>query len=175
MPPRRPFPVHPLLFSAYPIITLLAINIAEVRVIEGLRPLVLSLAGATILLLAFKYWLSDFHRAALATSLALLVFFSYGHVYNAIENIRLLGFQPGRHRLLLPLWTALLLAGLCGLPALTGISAGYCALICTAVPRFLLAQMGLFGCRACRRQRTARSRKFNHLHLPAETARIFTI
>jgi hypothetical protein len=56
-----------------------------------------------------RLWLGEARRAALTASLALALFFTYGHVYNALEQT---GTGLGRHRILLPLWSLLAAAGL---------------------------------------------------------------
>jgi hypothetical protein len=55
--------------------------------------------------LVFKEW----QRGALAASLLLILIFTYGHVYNFLEN-NIPGL--GRHRLLLPVWVFLAVSGM---------------------------------------------------------------
>lgn len=99
----HPF-IHSLLLGVYPVLALLAINIAEIEFASGLRAIIAALVG-TLLLLGLSFWiLGNWTKAALVTSLFLALFFSYGHVYFALEKLRLLGFSPGRHRYLLPLY-----------------------------------------------------------------------
>jgi len=71
---------HPLFFAAYPILALLANNLSQVRVEVALRPLAFSLAGSAALYIVLWCVLRHQVRAALITSLVVLVFFSYGHV-----------------------------------------------------------------------------------------------
>jgi len=99
---------HPFLFAAYPVLALLAHNIEETHSSAALRPLVFSLAAATILLLALRALLKDWARAAWMTTAALALFFTYGHVYDYLEGHAILGFNLGRHRLLAPLWLGML-------------------------------------------------------------------
>ncbi len=100
----RRFPFHPFLLAIYSALALLAYNIREVNAAVVIRPLLFSLALALALLgilrLAFKHWL----RAALAASIILVLFFSYGHLYEFLKGHPVLGMQLGRYRLLVPLY-----------------------------------------------------------------------
>jgi len=98
---------HPFFFAAYPVLALLAHNLGESRVSAGLRALVVSLLGAAVLLGVSYLFLRNWQKSALVTTLALLIFFSYGHVYNFLEQATRLG----RHRLLLPFCGILFVAG----------------------------------------------------------------
>ena len=106
---RRIWPVHPLLFAAYPILFLFAENIAEQLSVEPmLLPLGLALAGALALLVILRLVFRDWLRAAVATSVAVALFFSYGHVRNALD----VAIEGGvRQRYLLPAWALLLIIG----------------------------------------------------------------
>ena len=98
---KRSFVIHPLLVAAYPILSLLAHNITEVSLKEGVRPLLVSLAIAGILMLLFGVLLKDWHKAGLLTTLFTLWFFSYAHIYRLLKTspITLLA-AIGRHRYL---------------------------------------------------------------------------
>jgi hypothetical protein len=98
---------YPLLWSLYPILILFSNNLDQVSVDVVWRPLILSLA-VTVLLLYFLHWrLHDWERAASITTLIIVLFYSYGHVYNLLEKQQIFGMILGRHRLLLPLWVAI--------------------------------------------------------------------
>ncbi len=104
----RKIPIlHPFLFTAYPVVAFLAHNIEQTEINSALRPLLVGLASAAILYSLLKAVYRDNHRAGLLTSFLLILFFTYGHVYNAIEGFSILGMNIGRHRLLAPLWMAL--------------------------------------------------------------------
>jgi hypothetical protein len=108
----RRFPFHPFLLAIYSALALLAYNIREVNVSVAVRPLFFSLALALALLgilrLAFKHWLP----AALAASLILILFFSYGHLYEFLKANPVFGMQLGRYRLLAPLYLVFMGLGL---------------------------------------------------------------
>lgn len=108
----RRFIYHPFCFAIYPVVALLAINIREVRAWVVIIPLLASLAGAAIILGLLRLWLKDWYRAAIITSFVLLLFFTYGHIYHLFENTGILGVMIGRHRVLIPVYLIILLAGL---------------------------------------------------------------
>ena len=80
-------PLHPLLAAAYPVLFLFATNAAEQVTVEPLwRPLALSLGAAAIVLLDLRLIVGDWHRAALLTTVLVIGFFGYGHVWNAVDE-----------------------------------------------------------------------------------------
>lgn len=101
------FPLHPLLFGAFPTLALMAANLQEAPLEDGLRALlvagVLAIALFGLLDLVFKDW----QIAGLLASLFLLSFYSYGHVYMGLKALGGMGLWFGRHRVLLPIWLAL--------------------------------------------------------------------
>jgi hypothetical protein len=74
--------VHPFLFSLFPLLALYAHNIRSIPVPAGelAGPLLISLACAAGLFLAFRVAFKDPAKAGLLVSLLLLWFFSFGHV-----------------------------------------------------------------------------------------------
>ena len=109
---RKPIPVHPFLFAAYPVLALLGRNIVEVAPQASLRPLVLSITAAGLVFLTLRLVLRDWARAALVSTFLLALFFSYGHVYALLEAHPIAGFNLGRHRYLAVIYAAILLIGL---------------------------------------------------------------
>lgn len=101
----RPF--HPLLLALYPTAALLAVNIEQTDAMAALRPAALSLALALVLTALLCLAVRDLDRAAALASLGLIVFFSYGHVYEVLKNAAVAGEPIGRHRYLAPFFAAL--------------------------------------------------------------------
>ena len=97
-------PLHLVIFAIYPILALLAFNIAQIDVTSGNRALLLSLSAAMILLIIFRFVYRDWRRAALVSTIFLILFYSYGQVYLAVKGITLGGVYLFRHRTLIPLW-----------------------------------------------------------------------
>jgi len=73
-------------FAAYPVLALLSYNISEVRFTAGIRSLVLSVAGATVLFLIFRLIYRSWQRAAFTVTALTLLFFSYGHIYDLLSR-----------------------------------------------------------------------------------------
>ena len=101
------FPLHPFLFAIYPILALLAFNSSEVDVASGWRPLVFSVVAAGLVTIAFYAIFRDWKRAALLSTIVLILFYAYGHVYILLKEVNLSGFYLFRHRTLIPLWLVL--------------------------------------------------------------------
>ncbi len=75
-------PIHPLLAAAYPVVFLFAINAAEQVTLEPLwRPLALAVGGAAIAMAVLWLLLRDPLRAALMTTVLVVGFFGYGHLW----------------------------------------------------------------------------------------------
>ena len=102
--------IHPLLLAIYPVLALLAFNITEAKPADALRALLVSLASGIVLFIVLKLVLRNTQRAALVFSTLWVLFFSYGHVYDSLGQIRSLGSQFARHRFLIPAWVAVFLA-----------------------------------------------------------------
>lgn len=98
--------LHPLLFGIYPILYQWVLNISEISTKHVFRPLVVSLFAVVLLLLIFHLIYHDWTKAALVTTILLILFYSYGHVYIAFKEITLGEVYPFRHRTLVPVWVA---------------------------------------------------------------------
>jgi hypothetical protein len=105
-------PFHPVLFGAYPVLALLAWNIGQIKESAAFRVLPVSIMLAVVLLLVLRGLLRDWQRAALASTLVILLFYSYGHVYSFLERVRIFGLAFGRHRFLLPFWILMMVIGI---------------------------------------------------------------
>jgi hypothetical protein len=77
-------PFYPILFSAYPVLALLSANIGQVKVNDGIRPLIVSVVSASILFLLLRVIFRNWHKTAFFLTLFLLLFFAYGHAYMAL-------------------------------------------------------------------------------------------
>jgi len=103
-------PFHPFLFAVYPILALLGHNFSEVDPIVALRPLLVSIAFCLTGLVLLRWALRSWHKAAIVTSLAMLMILSYGQLYSQVTNIALFDIIVGRHRILLPALSVILVA-----------------------------------------------------------------
>jgi hypothetical protein len=78
------YPFYPFVFSAYPALALLSVNVGQVQLAAGLRPLLVSVAIGGLLFFIIWLIIRKIHKSAFLTSLWLALFFSYGHVYNLV-------------------------------------------------------------------------------------------
>jgi len=106
---RKPVVLHPFLLAAYPVLALLAHNIGWSPPTDAARAFVVSLAGAALAFVLLRVLLRDPIRAGLLTSLGLLLFFSYGHLYGLLKASGM-GATIGRHRYLAPAFAVTFLA-----------------------------------------------------------------
>ena len=111
MSKNRQWTIHPFLFCVYPIVAMVAHNLTEMRLLDALRVLLVSLLVTGLLFILLKALLRDWARAALVCSLAVLLFFSYGHIYNLFRDTTVFGLYLFRHRLLGFLWLGIFLLG----------------------------------------------------------------
>jgi hypothetical protein len=104
--------IHPFLLAVYPILFLYAHNIDySIELIDVVTPMALTL-GTTILLFSFLFIrLKDRDKVGLIVSLFLITFFSYGHVYDLLDSVVKLGFNPTRHKYLLYIYGLLFMSG----------------------------------------------------------------
>ena len=108
----RKFPLYPILFSIFPVLTLAGYNIDEISLDVIWRPLLVAMLVGVILLGLAKLIFQNWDRAALAVSIVLFLFFIYGQVYNVLEDVTFGDVSLFRHRTLLPLFGVLLLVAL---------------------------------------------------------------
>jgi len=92
--------IHPFLFAAYPIVFLYAHNVQEVASASIYAPMIFALIFAAVLKALFAFALKDKLRSGIITSLFILIFFTYGSLYNYLVSLDLLNIK---HRYLLPI------------------------------------------------------------------------
>jgi hypothetical protein len=83
---KGPVVFYPLLFAAFPILFLYAYNISETSVSQVWLPLIISVAAALVLWAILSLILRSLAKAGLATAILLVFFFSYGRLYEILEN-----------------------------------------------------------------------------------------
>jgi hypothetical protein len=93
--------LSPFIFAIYPVFALYAANLHEVYRDQTYRPLIASLVLSGVIYLLFFLMLRNWEKAAVISSLAILLFFTYGHIYDTIRNAAIHDFIIGRHRYLL--------------------------------------------------------------------------
>jgi hypothetical protein len=102
----------PLLTGLYAPLALIANNIGEIELTDGLRALAASVLISAALMGVVQTFVRPAARASLLTVVLLALFFFYGHIYNALGNIPVTGFEAGRHRFLIPVWALLAAAAI---------------------------------------------------------------
>ena len=97
-------PIYPFLLGAYPVLALLLYNLSEVRMSAAVRPVLVIVLAALVIFFLSHFFYHNWHRAAFATFCFVLLFFTYGHVYNLLGK-----YLPALPRFpwLLILWLAL--------------------------------------------------------------------
>ena len=79
--------LYPFLFASYPILALRNYNITYVDSASIIRPLVLSILFTGIVWVVLRLLVRDWNKAGIITTLAVVLFFSYGHIFLQIEPI----------------------------------------------------------------------------------------
>ena len=79
-------PVYPFLLAAYPVLALLSHNFTQLKYPAAVRPLLLACLAAGLLFVIFRLIYRDAHRAGFIVAVWLLLFFSYGQVYDTVLN-----------------------------------------------------------------------------------------
>ena len=108
----KQFPLHPFLFGLYPVLALVAHNLDQIKPVVAWRSIiVLSLLNLIIFVL-FQVVFRNWHRSAVASVLFAILFYSYGHFYEVLNNSKSILSLLARHRYLFPLSLGFLIAGL---------------------------------------------------------------
>ena len=97
----KKIPFYPLLFAIFSTVAMFASNIHEIEFSVILRPFFLALAIGGLIFLIIQFILRDWHKAALLATLIILLFFTYGHIYDFLQQNLLFGLSLGRHRFLI--------------------------------------------------------------------------
>jgi hypothetical protein len=100
---------HPIIFALWPILALWCFNSDQMSPIETVEPLILSLMVTLVIFFIFRLVLKNRQQANLLTSLIVLLFFTYGHVFGLLKAVTIMGETLGRHRYLAIIWLVILL------------------------------------------------------------------
>ncbi|MBA4384876.1 MAG: hypothetical protein C0410_09075 [Anaerolinea sp.] len=102
---------HPILIGLYPVLALLAYNIIQLDPIYAVRAIVVTLLISALVFALALLITRERYKGGLLASLALLLFLTYGHVYNLLENKSYFG----HHRFMIIIWLALFGLGAWGI------------------------------------------------------------
>lgn len=104
---KRAIVIHPFLFATFPILALYAHNIAELSLSSIWIPLAASFGFALLLLMLSWLLFRDARKAAIVTSIFLIMFFADGHICVILEGWG--WFRPAKY---LPIaWAIFFVAG----------------------------------------------------------------
>jgi len=106
---KKPLIIHPFLFAIFPIFFLCAHNIGQVSFSSTLFPSAVMLGLALLLLLLSYLVFRDSKKAGVVVSIFLVLFFSYGHVFEVLPDWLKGGFGTNPHTYLVLLWYAALI------------------------------------------------------------------
>lgn len=98
--------LHPFLFALYPIFELRNSNITYVDSASLVRPIVLSILLTALIWAVLRLLVRDWQKSGIITTLVVISFFTYGHVFLEIESV--FGTLI-RHRYLILIFGGLLL------------------------------------------------------------------
>jgi hypothetical protein len=105
---RRFHILHPFILSLYPALSAASRNMGDFDLSMVVRPLIVMLLLAALILavcwVIFKQW----DRAGLAASLFILMFFDYGYYQTLPPQVNIVGININRHWIFLALWLVLL-------------------------------------------------------------------
>src|SRR5215212_582789 len=106
------FPWPPVLLALYAPLELGAHNIGQIPLHSIYRSVILSgILGAMILLIC-QVFIRNWQTAGVAATIIVVLFLTYGHLYNFLENLEIGGFLVGRHRYLIVMWLILAFLGI---------------------------------------------------------------
>jgi len=98
---------HPFLIAFFPIIAVYSVNIGMIQLEQFILTTLLIVGSAFLFFLCLKYILKNGKKAALIISLSFIIFFSFGHVYNMLNQVSIGDTDLGSNKILLPIFTIL--------------------------------------------------------------------
>ena len=105
----RSYALYPLLLAIFPIISFFAHNIKELKLAVIFEPLFYSICAAVAVWFTLRIIYKSWDKSSLAASALLLIFFSYGHIFDLLSGLKIGDFIIFRHRVLFPLLIILFL------------------------------------------------------------------
>ena len=102
---------HPFLIAFFPIIAVYSVNIGLIQLEQFILTTLLIVGSAFLFFLCLKRILKNRKKAALIVTLSFIIFFSFGHVYNMLNQISIDDVDLGSNRILLPIFTILFVIG----------------------------------------------------------------
>lgn len=100
----KKIPFHPFLLGSYSALMMLASNVSQVIFTDTLRVFYSSLLLIVIIFSTAYLLIRNWRKAALITSLILILFFSYGHVFSILQGAHIGSVLIGRTLVILPVY-----------------------------------------------------------------------
>ena len=104
---KNPKIFHPFLIAFFPIIAVYSVNIGLIQLEQFILTTLLVVGSAFLFFLCLKRILKNRKKAALIVTLSFIIFFSFGHVYNMLNQISIDDVDLGSNRILLPIFAIL--------------------------------------------------------------------
>jgi hypothetical protein len=104
----KKLPFYPVLFAGFCVLALMAHNVREIALVDMWPSLFYGLLLSAAIFGAARFLVRDWHRAALVAFAFLFVFFTYGQVYDLLQDATLGNVYLSRHRTLLILYGLIL-------------------------------------------------------------------
>lgn len=104
------FPLHTALLAVYPILYIYSRNLMNIPFRETVRYFMISEVFFIFLLISLRVVLKDWGKSGALSSLTAVLFFSFGHVANAIENLLLSNQADFNLTILAWVWLVVFLA-----------------------------------------------------------------
>jgi hypothetical protein len=139
--------LFPFMAALYPVLALLAGNLGQIGLGDAGRAIIVVFLLSGGLLVLLRWLTNSWSKAGILTTLVLILFFSYGHVYRWLEATTIVGFSLGRHRFLVPVYGITLLLGFLAVGRLKKLGEGWLVFLNTlGISMVLLAlmQIGAF-------------------------------
>ena len=108
---KNPKIFHPFLIAFFPIIAVYSVNIGLIQLEQFILTTLLVVGSAFLFFLCLKRILKNRKKAALIVTLSFIIFFSFGHVYNMLNQISIDDVDLGSNRILLPIFAILFVIG----------------------------------------------------------------
>ena len=97
--------VHPILYSTFVILSLFSHNVDELTLTEMIGPFVIVILLCVVIWGCLALILHDMGSSSILVTLLLFMFFSYGHFYNALQNVNISDCKfIHRNIIIMPVW-----------------------------------------------------------------------
>ena len=94
---KNPKIFHTFLIAFFPIIAVYSVNIGLIQLEQFILPTLLIVGSAFLFFLCLIRILKNGKKAALIVSFAFITFFSFGHIYNMLNQVSIFVFDLHFH------------------------------------------------------------------------------